>query len=363
MKGKIKIFLFLAVILSIIILAFPFSGNNDTISNKSLKSLDKNIHGNEKLYQTTTKPVVDKKKDTQKTWGILSTIAPFLTALAALAGLFVTIWKHINQQNYEIKNKLNEKFTSNINSLCSDDQLIRASASVSILNFLKKGYEEFHEQVFMILLANLKNISVRNDDDSVRKLIVNSFEKAIRLKLEKSKNKKKESGLDLSRTNLTNADLSKLDLSGVDLAFSKLENTNFTGSNLWRARGIKANMKNAKLSKAILNEARFKKANFYKTHFREANLVAADLRKTNLINAQFQKAKMQSVRLQDADLARAKFEGADITDAHFKGAYLDEQTIKSIFRTKNKSWKRAHFDDEDRIDLEELEKLERIETD
>jgi uncharacterized protein YjbI with pentapeptide repeats len=345
----------------LIFLALFFLGGESeafSIPQTNTRSLNLQELEKEKLRQEIVKLQLENQ-GLKSTWNIISAGVPLITALLAVVGLFVTIWKQINQRNLdrqqredESMRRLDERFASIVKDLCSENRAIQASAAVSILTFLKNEYKVFHDQVFMILLANLKV----QHHDSIQKLLVKGFEKALQLQLEydTGNKKNKEIDLDLSRAQLNHIDLSKVNLIGIDVAFSELRNSNFTESNLKRARGIKANLKGARLSRAILNEARFRQAGFCNAQFHESNLVSADFRETDLRNAQFQGAEMQSAHFDKAQLQGAKFENANISDAYFVGAVLDKQTIKSIFHTKN--WENAHFDEGVRAALEAMKK-------
>jgi hypothetical protein len=147
-------------------------------------------------------------ENARSTWNILSNYAPFITALAALLGLFVTIWKQIEQKRYEIQIRKEEKFESIAAKLSPDNQLTRATAAVLIFSFLKDDYKEFHEQVYMVLLGNLKTKQII-DNVAVHKILIKAFERAIGIQLQNI-DKAAETGLDLSRTNLIGTDLSNI---------------------------------------------------------------------------------------------------------------------------------------------------------
>ena len=119
-----------------------------------------------KLKQEIKKLELENKKLSDGR-GTIVGIAPFLTAIVALLGVFITLWRHLSEQrrqrDLDRKNlqtdrirRFNEKFNAVVENLGSESQAIQASAAVSIQTFLKPEYSEFHDQVFLILLANLK---------------------------------------------------------------------------------------------------------------------------------------------------------------------------------------------------------------
>lgn len=277
-------------------------------------------------------------------WGKIMSCAPFFTAIAAVAGVFITIWRYLSQQKAERRQRRDEQFTSIVNNLASESEAVQTSAAVSIMNFLKPEYEDYHEQVFMVLLANLK----LERSDVVNGLLIRGFEEASRKHLRKGG----DAGLDLSRSNLYRADLSRLDLTGADLAFAKLQSANLTGAILYRTQGWEADLEKARLSEANLEEARFRKAKCSEARFHNARLVSAKLQEADLRKAEFHRAQMQEVHLDKADLRGAKFQQANLKNAFFRGAILDKEALNSI--TKALNWRKANFDNAVRSELDQL---------
>lgn len=329
----------------------------------------------EKLRQEITKLQLENRK--LGGWGeTLLSYGTLLTAAAAVGGLIATFWKQINensrqkkedvqqrqrdldqqklnlqeqersrqQREEESRRRLEEKFTALVGRLGSSNPSIQASAAVSIMSFLKPENKDFHEQVFLILLANLKvqhNNAVQGNQ-VLNRLLIAAFEKAIATQAQPGNVQGRGTEMDLSRCCLDHADLSNLDLSSADIAFSELRGANLRSSVLFRARGMETNLERADLSEANLGECRFRKALLSAAHFHGSNLVAADLRETDCRGAQFQQAKMQSAHLDQSDLTDARFEQADLGDAFFIGATLSAKTLRSIVKAKR--WREAHWD-------------------
>jgi hypothetical protein len=143
MKRKTKTYLLIAGIGIITILTFSvvYQYTLSTTSNNYLRLMNKNDLEREKLIQE-----IEKAKSM---WNGLSNQAPFIAALVALLGLFVTIWKQIGQKRYEIQIRKEEKFELIAENLSSDNEAIRTTAAVLIFSFLKDDYTEFHEQVYI----------------------------------------------------------------------------------------------------------------------------------------------------------------------------------------------------------------------
>jgi len=319
----------------------------------------------EKLRQEIIKLELENQK-LKNFWAQLPSYGAIFTALIALVGIFVTIWKQIiersrqqqldrrqreldrQQREDDSLRRLDAKFASVVADLGSERRATQASAAVSIISFLRPEYKVFHDQVFLILLANLKI----EHDDAINKLLIGGFEKAIRIRLQSVKERGEPFTIDLSRSFLNRVDLSNLELKNADIGFAELRGANLTGVDLYRVRGMSANLEKARLSRANLEEARFRKAQFSEAQFHEANLLSAHLEESDLRKAQFQKAKLQSAHLDNADLRGARFEQANLSDSFFKRATLNEKTLRSILKAFN--WQNAHFDKEPGDRLREL---------
>ena len=280
-------------------------------------------------------------------WQQISSYATVFTVIVALLGVFTTIWKQFSEQRQDREQReaesirrLDEKFSSIVRDLGSDNASLKVSAVVSLMTFLRNEYAQFHEQVYLILLANLKI----KHDLQVNRLLIKAFEEAIRLKLTRIYASGGEEVLDLTHTLLYRIDLAGLDLSSADIAFADLQLANFRGATLTRVKGYQANLSKAKFTNAILEEARLNEANLEGAHFHETNLVSATLKKTNLKGAQFYEAKLQSAHFEEADLSGACFEQANLKDTYFYGVKLTKDTLISIKKAYH--WQDAHFDEE-----------------
>ena len=325
----------------------------------------------EKLRQEIIKLQLENKALSSR-WTLLLSYSTLATVLVAIVGLIATLWRQVSESSRERaldrlqrdrdreqkkldrqqreddgQRRLEEKFTAIVSNLGSDSISIQASAAVSIMTFLKPEHKDFHTQVFLILLANLKvqhrrtppatraqpqgllqamfaafgreigrglgreggifGKSIRQigtgtsqesaPNETLTNLLIAAFQKAIRTQRPPSQDKAEQLPIDLSRSCLNRADLSNLNLRNVDLAFSELQSANLTESDLFRVRGFEVHLEKARLSRANLSEARLQKAYLDKAQFHGANLVAADLKETHLTNAQFQEATLQSTHL------------------------------------------------------------------
>jgi uncharacterized protein YjbI with pentapeptide repeats len=281
-----------------------------------------------------------------------------------VAGVVLTLWKQITENNRQRKDELEQKeqdslrrfdqnFTSIVGNLGSDSVALQASAAASLSPFLKNRNKDFHRDVFMVLVANLKI----DREIVVRDTLTRMFEIAIRKELGSIAEGGEErlTLLDLSRAKLVRADLENLDFSQVevDFAFADLTRANLTGAQLPRVDGFGVILEQARVSRTDLREARLNEAVCFKAKFHESNLVSATLKGANLQKAEFQRARLQEVHFENSDLGAARFEKADVNNAFFYGAQIGDDTMRSLIKAFN--WRNANFDKSIKEKLEEME--------
>ncbi|PWD98234.1 pentapeptide repeat-containing protein [Marinilabilia rubra] len=294
---------------------------------------------------------------------ILPSFAGVLTALVAVVGVIISFFKYIKEKRIELEQKKDEtklrlvtKFDSIINNLCAASNSVRAGAAVSLLTFLRPEYKNFHKQIYLILLANLKTELSNN----INSLMLKTFEEAGRLKFKEFRNPIKDKfpeenslELDLTRMNMYRLDFNGMKgLSNVDFSFSKLQHANLVDCIFIRSKGFKTDFSYARLSRSNLLEGRFNESNFEGVQFHESNLISAKLKHTNLKNAEFQKAYLQDAILDGADIRGAKFEQADLNNAFFRKIKYNDADLLSIIRSKN--WEKANFSEETKMKLLQL---------
>jgi len=299
----------------------------------------------EKLRQEVRKLSIENR-DLASSWQKISSYATIITVVVAVIGAFATIWKQISesrqdreQRETDSRRRMDDKFTSIVKDLGSENPSLQVSAAVSLMTFLREEYTSFHEQVYLVLLANLK---VKHEVQ-LNRLLIQAFTKALKLRLERQPVSEAEP-LDLTHTNLYRIDLSGLSLPNTDIAFADMQLANLREANLFRVRGYQVNLSKASLTRANMGEARLGEANLSSCHFHETNLVSATMKKANLSGAEFFEAKLQAARLDEANLSGARFERSDLSDTYFLSATIPDQTLKSIHKALN--WEKAHFDEE-----------------
>lgn len=332
---------------------------------QDIEDMSKEELENEKLRQE-----ISKLEREQGWWPFLQPVVP---VLIAAGGFVIAVRQHVGerarqrqadarqmeedirqrdaerqQREVESRRRFDESFTGVVSNFGSDNPAVRASAMVSLMTYLRPEYSEFHSQVFMFVLTNVK----LDQDPEVRRLLGLAFEEAIRLQLTSGRNEERQRAKELARVRLPRVDLSGLDLSNADIAFATLKSANFRDANLFRVKGLEVNLEDASLTGANLSEARLRKAHCAEAHFHGATMGSARLEEADLRGAELQRAKLQSTHFNDADIRGASFEEADLNDAYFTGAMIDDAALMSLAGARN--WRKAHFDDAIKQGLEGL---------
>lgn len=307
----------------------------------------------EKLRQEVRQLAIENE-DLASPWQKVTSYATIITIIVAVIGAFATIWKQIAEQRQqreqretESRRRMDDKFTSIVKDLGSENPSLQVSAAVSLMTFLKDEYTSFHEQVYLVLLANLK---VKHEVQ-LNRLLIQAFTRALKLRLERKPVTEAEP-LDLTNTNLYRIDLEGFELPNTDIAFADMQHANLREANLFRVKGYQVNLAKASLTRTNMSEARLAEANLANCHFHETNMVSATMKKANLSGAEFFEAKLQASRLDETNLTGARFERADLSDTYFLGAKIPDDTLQSIRKAFH--WEKAHFDEGTQARMEKL---------
>jgi uncharacterized protein YjbI with pentapeptide repeats len=312
------------------------------------------------LEQEKLRAEIRKLKDDSGGAADFARVAPAITALVAVVGALATLWRQLGessrqrtldrqQRERERIQRFDEQFGKMVENLGSDSNATRAAASAQIATFLRPEYGEFHEQVFMLLVATLR---FPRQDVSDR-ILARAFQRVAPGQIGHLREADPAIQLDLSRCYLARIDMSGVDLHEADIAFADLHGTVLRGCNLRRLRGFKVNLDSARLTDTDLQEARLAKATLKRTQFHRARLVSANLKEVDATGASFQGARLQEAHFEGAVLSGARFEDADLNNAFFGTARLDSSTCRSIARGAQ-NWRKANFDPDVRLSLEQL---------
>ena len=174
--------------------------------------------------------------------------APFITVLGALFAIGLPVWKEarerraqrekelaqraeeLEQRKLETQRRFEEQFGRAIADLGDDKEAVQVSGAVSLENFLRPDYAEFHDQVYRVLSANL---TVAHGP-LVNRFLVRGFAKAARAYIAAAAERNEAATLDFVRFDANRVDLSGLNLTGADFAFGHFRGANLTGCNLTR---------------------------------------------------------------------------------------------------------------------------------
>lgn len=273
--------------------------------------------------------------------GFFSTNAGLLTGIAAIGAALTALFNLTRQRGFdreqrtlESTRRLDARFSAILVDLGGDSDAVQAGAAVSLLTFLRPELAEYHHQVRLVALANLK---VRKEGP-ISNLLVRVLEEALRTDVELT-----AAELDLTDAVLTGADLSGLDLRLATLTGAKLRGAQLDNVNLRGVAGQKVVLEDASLRgpDADLQEVRFQNATAAGAIFHEANLGSAKFQGADLERARFQSARLQSAHFERAKLSGARFQQADVNDAFFIGATLDDVALETLIDARN--YQKAHF--------------------
>lgn len=333
-----------AILVIVVVMVFLRGTSNGPQALPPFQNLTREELETEKLRQELVQLQLQNDRE-NSLWGVLPLYATFLTAVVALTGVFITIWKQLDerrrdrdQRETESLRHSDEKFMSIIEQFGADSDTVKVNAAVAIQTYLKPEYETFHNSIFLLLLNNLK----MTDTVQVVQAFVPVFEKAIRIYL-RGFPEDGRPALDLTRMQLPRVDFTDLDVTAADFAYSNCRHANLSGAIGNRIRGFKADFRAARFSGTQLIEARFKESQFGKAQFHDAILHSAFLTESRLQSAEFQRAELQSAHFDGSDLSGAQFQSADINNAFFRDVTVNDITIKSLLLAYN--WDKAHFDD------------------
>lgn len=284
--------------------------------------------------------------------GFFTAFAAPLTGLAAIAAIGVSLiglQRDRQRQREQIadasRRQLDERLADVLLGLGSESEAIQAGAAVSLLTFLSKENQRFHQQVRWVTLANLKV----PHSVAVQALLVRTFENAMRTAGPLSPGE-----LDFSHALLDGASLEGLALDQTLLNGARLRGAKLSGASLVAARGRSTQLGDANLTGAdtsLLN-AQLYELQAPKANFGGADLNNAHMKKADLRGAFFRGTRLQAAHLEGSRLQGARFEGANVADTYFLDAEFDQSSLQSLIRAEN--WSKAHLSPVDEMKLIEL---------
>jgi len=277
---------------------------------------------------------------TQNFWSAWTNLATPISILAVFGGSIFTLIRYLTDRrdarDKEFKDRederakqAEERFQKVVEGLGSDKESAKLGAAIMLRTFLQPGYEQFYQQAFDLVVANLRLPHADPDqaESSFNEALITAFKVAFPLardeQLRHSSPITPES-LDASLVQLDGAYLVGADLEQVWMISASLQ-----GSNLRDSKLRKADFHWANLSKAWLRGADLREASLIKTKLSGVNLNGTNLSGANLREADLREAELSGARLLGANLGKADLSGANLSGtkpfaADFDEAFLSE---------------------------------------
>jgi uncharacterized protein YjbI with pentapeptide repeats len=251
---------------------------------------------------------------------LLTSLAPFLTALVALVGGVVGLRTYFDARRKERLDRSDAEFKAILENLFDPDPRKRAVGAFALQSYLRGDEPGRQLQALSALQAAAhreKNAAGYSDELVTRGLAFAALQAASHLSPDVLRQMSFR-WVDLSRLDLTGARLV-----GVDLRDTKLED---------------ADLSQADLTGAKLNDASLRGANLEGSILRRAVLTGANLSGAKLTHADLTDAVVYPEEVRDLDLEGADLRGANIDRAmrweeviNWRTATLDETLRKRLF--------------------------------
>lgn len=296
---------------------------------------------------------------------LLSYLAPFLTALAAAAGVVVSVWtvgknrrdadRREATQRREAREaaeveRFDERFAKAVSGLSSESSDEQCGAAVLVSSMVREKSEALSNQALQLLMVALQTTHDPVCDRLLRFALAR-FARAAPQRLVASEDGALTVGL--VHVIAPQLNLANLELPGLDMAFANLDEADLRRAVLPGSKAYETRLENANLEGADLTRTHWARVHASGAKMRLATLRRAGLRSAELNGANFFRADLHRADLRYAELFGARFEKASLAGANFIGAQFDDRSLSSILRTDD--WREARFDEEDRAFLEELD--------
>jgi uncharacterized protein YjbI with pentapeptide repeats len=287
---------------------------------------------------------VDQQQHTLGNWFWTNGAAIISSLVLVIAGVF-TVFRYLRDQRNEREKQRNEhqierekraeeRFQSAVAALGDEKEGTRIGAAILLRTFLHPDYEQFHTQIFDLVVANLRLPRTAHQpvdptlpqpmtpfSQALVTLIKESFP-VVREKLQKEHPQFSPESLDASRILLDHAYLSGADLKQAWLPVASLRGANLYMTDLRGADLNEADLSKAYLSKIYLRNAGLREANLSGAELQYAHLNEAYMRHANLKGADLSEADLSHAILEEADLSKVLLSGANLSHADLEGANL-----------------------------------------
>lgn len=314
----------------------------------------------QKLCQETRKLEIDNQRSAGALGDILA-LAPFLTALAAIATLGLASVKQQadksrqrkedrQQRALELQTRFDEQFADAIGNLGSEAAGLQAAGASSLLRLQQRSDTGFQREILLFCAAQLR-IGV---GDRVRQIVVEVFENALRTVFAVELAPHAAVTLSLEGAKAPRLNLAGVNLKGISVDFTRAELPGATlrQAEIWGLKADSSDISNSDCAKVNLGPAVLNNVNCRRTRFSGARLSSSKWRNADVSGATFIGAKLQSADFRGAVLQGVNFNHADLNDAYFDGAVVDLATIQTIVKANN--WRKAHFDPRQRASIDDF---------
>ena len=321
--------------------------------------------------ERTVKETQKLEDDESTFWRLLPSVAPFLTAIVAGVGLFVSVkkagkdrrdaidreaqqrrdeaGKRLDAERAAETTRFDERFAKAVEGLSSQNAGEQGGAAVLVASMVREKSAALSDQALQLLLVSLQALH----DEACERLLraaLQRFAHAAPERLLMDEGGDSVGGLAHIRTSYLK--LPYLELPGLDLAFAVLRKAEFRGANLKDCQAYETHLEEADFRESDLTKAQWVKAKAPRARFQGAKLVRSRLHKADLTHANFYEADLTRANLRQAVLVGADFQRATLEKADFHGAQLDERALQSILDSRD--WRAAQFDEATEKALEEV---------
>lgn len=303
-----------------------------------------------KTCQEARKLEIDNSRNASWLGAVLA-VAPFVTALVAVAAFAAGFWKQQNdksrqarqdlgQRALEVQSRFDGQFAAATANLGSESTGLQAAGASSLLRLQRGDNADFQLEIILFCSAQLR-IGVA---ERVRRIVTEVLEKALRATLSPD-----GSAGRLGELSLADAEAPRLDLAGlkmrnihVDLSGAKLQGAHLREADLWKVTAESVDLSGADCAKTNFGPALLNGSTCRRTDFSGGKFSSSKWRGADLSGSTFVGASLQSADFRGATLQGVRFDHADLNDAYFATAVIDQATYASIRGVGN--WRKAHFD-------------------
>ena len=300
----------------------------------------------EKLLQD-----VDQQQHTLGNWFWNNGAAIISSLVLVIAGVFTLLRylrdqrnereKQRNEHQIEREKRAEERFQSAVTALGDEKESTRIGAAILLRTFLHPDYEQFHTQIFDLVVANLRlprtahqpiEPTLPQPMTPFSQALVMLFKESfplVREKLQKEHPQFNPESLDASLTQLDGAYLSGADLKQAWLPVASLRDASLYMTDLRGADLDEADLSQAYLSRVNLRAARLRASNLKGANLQNAELGEAYCRRAKFSKADLSGADLSQANLEEADLREALLNGANLSQANLQGADLSAASINA----------------------------------